>query len=308
MLINDQQMNGENTQLNTEQAPSSQYNLLDAGRDFFNSLNVSDAGGTVTDDQGADVWLDQPDPNAQQNMDQNAINTLSLEDIKNSIISEIQSLKQGAGMSNGEYPEGKDNEEEDDNEDSDIEMDDDEFMEKFTENPVKAVMELADKIADKKATAQVMSLVEKMKPLLDQSEQMAFQNKVKETIAEFMSDEDYADATEYLPQMAEIIKAQGLPQDDVNTFRNVYKDIALRDLRANKGKSLEDYMADDGSISQIASNPKIQEMVIKDYLNKISSGGKPQVITNNGSSAPSATPPNEFKTFEDARKAFRQQL
>jgi len=301
MIINDQQMNGENTQLNTEQAPSNQYNLSDAGRDFFNSLNVSDTQETLTEDQGPDVWLDQPDPNAQDQVMQSGP---SLEDIKNSIISEIQSLKQNTGMSEEDSSE-KNDEESDDNE---INMDDDEFMEKFTENPVKAVMELADKIADKKATEQVMSLVEKMKPLLDQSEQMMFQNKVKETIAEFMSDEEYSDAQNYFPQMAEIIKNQNLPQDDVNTFKNVYKDVALRDLRANKGKSLEDYMSDDAEISKIINNPKVQEMVIKDYLNKISSGAKPQVITNNGSSTPIATPPNEFKTFEDARKAFRQQL
>lgn len=301
MIINDQQMNGENTQLNTEQAPSNQYNLSDAGRDFFNSLNVSDTQETLTEDQGPDVWLDQPDPNAQDQVMQSGP---SLEDIKNSIISEIQSLKQNTGMSEEDSSE-KNDEESDDNE---INMDDDEFMEKFTENPVKAVMELADKIADKKATEQVMSLVEKMKPLLDQSEQMMFQNKVKETIAEFMSDEEYSDAQNYFHQMAEIIKNQNLPQDDVNTFKNVYKDVALRDLRANKGKSLEDYMSDDAEISKIINNPKVQEMVIKDYLNKISSGAKPQVITNNGSSTPIATPPNEFKTFEDARKAFRQQL
>jgi hypothetical protein len=125
---------------------------------------------------------------------------------------------------------------------------------------------------------------------------------------EFAQKEDFADAQKYFPQMAQIIREKGLPQDDVNTYVNTYKDVALQDLRSKQGKSLDDYLADDNEVSKVIDNPKIRDAVIEQYLRQIQSGAKPQVITGGGNSTPAATPPTDIRTFADAQKAFKSQL
>jgi hypothetical protein len=226
-----------------------------------------------------------------------------LEGIKNSIIAEIQSLRNSAEP--GQVPQTEGEPEPQNNV---PEIDDDEFMERFSENPVQAVMELANRIADDKVKAEITSLGEKIQPLLDESEKIAFQNKVKETVMEFAQKEDFADAQKYFPQMAQIIREKGLPQDDVNTYVYTYKDVALQDLRSKQGKSLDDYLADDNGVSKVIDNPKIRDAVIEQYLRQIQSGAKPQVITGGGNSTPAATPPTDIRTFADAQKAFKSQL
>jgi hypothetical protein len=292
---------GGNPQINSEQSPRS---LSEAGRSFFDSLNAPEGTpGAEAQEAPANSSVANSDntPAAVPNAD-------SLEAIKQSIISEIQSLKQQNAANNPASPEDPQAEEGSEGPKNEIDMDDDEFMEQFSENPVKAVVELANKIADQKVSAEIMSLAEKVKSLLEQSEQIAFQNKVKDTLAEFANMEDYKDADKYFPEMAQIIREKGLPQDDINSFISTYKDVALKDLKANQGKSLDDYLTDDNHIPTITSNPKIREQVIREYLQEIANGGKPAVITSGGSASPAATPPTQINSFEEARKAFRNSL
>ena len=302
-IPDDNQNTGGSTQPNTENAPSEPMNLSDAGRAFFDSLmtdaSATPAEETVEDDPNL-VDIPADDSGVTPSNDTPAANDTTLESIRDSILAEIRGLNQNA------EPEGDPNAEEP--ADEGFNMNDDEFMEKFSENPLQAVMELSNMIADQKVREEMQALGEKMQPLLDQAEEAAFQNAVRETIAEFLEDENFSDAEQYLSQIAEHVKANGLPMDDVASYQNAYKDIALADARANRGKSLDDYMADDNEIAKIISNPKIQEQVIKAYLQGINQGGKPAVISSGGSTTPTATPPTEFKTFADAGAAFRRQL
>lgn len=193
-------------------------------------------------------------------------------------------------------------------------LSDEEFMERFAEDPVAAVTDLANSIADKKVSSQMMEFTEKMQPFIQESEKIAFQNVVTDTLAEFVSNEEYADADKYFPEMARIIKEQNLPQDDVSTYTKLYNELALKDLRANQAsqtvapKSIEDYLADENEVSKLVADPKIREAVISGYLQEIANGGKPQVISSGGSVQPAATPATQFKSVKEAGAAFGKSL
>ena len=299
---------GGDTQPNTESAPN---NLSEAGRAFFDTLlseegqqpQMNASGQDEIDPNFVDIPLDTgsfaesnpPLTTTKPNLDMG-----SLEAIKNSIIEEIQSLRrtEQAPTQTETEPDQM----------QDEQINDDDFMEEFSMNPVKAVMDLANKIADQKVSSEIMRLGEKIQPLLDESEKISYQNKVKDTIGQFISNEDFKDASEFFPQMAQMIREKGLPQDNIDTYINTYRDVALQHARANRGKTLDEYLSDDNEIAKIVENPKIQDAIIERYLQSIHNGGKPQVITSGGNVTPVATPPTEIKTFEQAHKAFKSQI
>lgn len=312
MLPNEETvLEGGSTQPITNQAPTEPMNLSDAGKAFLQSINPDASAAQGTED--ATATPPATEDGTIQNSGTPAVenNTATLEAIRDSILSEIQSLKQDAGNQTGTTDEDLDTswiDEAAPAESEDIAIDNDAFMEEFSENPVQAVTNLANKLADQKVKTEMLALTEQMKPLLDKSEELAFEEKVKSVVAEFAENEDYADAENFYPKMAEIIKSKGLPKDDINTYISTYKDAALEAARAGQGKSLEDYMSDDNEVSKITSNPKVKEAVIKQYLQELANGAKPQVISGGGSIQPAASPSTEVKTFADARKMFRSQM
>ena len=315
---------GGNPQPNPESAPVQVNNLNDAGRAFLESLGtgveVTPAVSEVPDDRDEiidipvedGVVVDNDIPPAVEMPPDNPENNLTLDAIKDAILSEIKALN--TSNAQPQDPEGQAIDSPDEQPPV-IDITDDDFMEEFGENPVQAVMKLADSIADQKVAAQMSTLVDKMKPLLDQSEQVAFQQKVRDTLSEFAGNPEYADAEKYFPQMAALIKESGLPQDSVASYETAYLRTALQDARdtltnqtRDQGKTLEEYLSDENSVSQITANPEIQKAIIESYLKQIAAGSKPQVIAGGGSVSPAATPPTKFGTMEEAGKAFKQQL
>lgn len=299
---------GENTQPITEQAPTEPMSISEAGRAFLESINSDASAAQNTDIPGTTPAIDgnaaiiSETPVAENNT------AATLEAIRDSILSEIQSLKQDTVTSTEDVDDSWIDEVIPEISEEGIEIDNDAFMEEFSENPVQAVTNLANKLADQKVKQEMLVLTEKMKPLLDKSEELAFEESVKAVVSEFASKEEFADAESFYPKMAEIINAKGLPKDDINTYISAYKDAALEAARAGQGKSLDDYMADENEFSKITSDPKVREAIINQYLKELASGQKPQVITGGSTIQPAATPPTEFKTFADAKNAFRKQL
>ena len=318
---------GGDPQPNPEPAPMQINNLSDAGRAFLDALSGT---GNITPDEG-EIIMDQEgnlelpaengvvvdnnippvvQPNLAPGQPAAPEGGPTLDEIKNAILSEIKALQPNAQP---QGPEGQTDTPPEIQEPV-IDITDDAFMEEFGENPVQAVMKLADSIADQKVKVQMNELVTKMKPLLDQSEQIALQNRVKETLMEFAGNEKYADAVNYFPQMAEIIKANNLPQDDINTYKDIYYELALADARTkqnesqNQGMSLEDYLADDNEVSKITGNEKIKNAIITEYLTSLANKAKPQVISGNGNVLPPATPPNKITDFREANKMLKSQL
>ena len=288
------------------QTPPQPNNLSEAGQAFFSALNT---GGAAPATEVPPVVEEGATPAGEIIPTTDPIATdegaSSLEAIKDSIIAEIQALKQGEQQVGTE--EGLDLDGDTETPPSQELMTDEEFMEKFSENPMQAITELANSIADQKVQTEMMALAEKMKPVLDQSEEIALQEKVKSVLDEFASMEEYSDAEKYFPQMAELINAKGLPREDINTFINTYREVALNDARANKGKSLDEYLADDNEVAKIIDNPKIKEEIIKQYLQGIAEGKQqPQVISSGGSTATAVTPPTQFNSIKEAGKAFKQ--
>jgi hypothetical protein len=321
---------GGDPQPNPEPAPMQINNLSDAGVAFLSALSGTAEGtppaeGEILTDQEGNfeipaengVVIDNNIPPAVQPIlapEQPVVSESgpTLDEIKNAILSEIKSLQipnaqpQGPEGQTDTRPEGQEPE---------IDITDDAFMEKFGENPVGAVKALADRIADQKVAAQMSELMEKMKPVLDQSEQIALQQKVKDTLMEFSGNPEYVDAEKYFPQMAEYIKSNNLPQDSISSYETAYLKAALADARAvqqtqpeNQGRSLEDYLADNNEVSKITGNEKIKNAIITEYLTSLANKAKPQVISGNGNVLPPATPPNKITDFREANKMLRSQL
>lgn len=324
---------GGDPQPNPEPTPMQINNLSDAGMAFLSALSGTAEGtppaeGEILTDQEGNfeipaengVVVDNNIPPAvQPNLapEQPAApdGNLTLNEIRDAILSEIKALQPNAQP---QSPEGQADPPE--SQEPVIDITDDAFMEEFGENPVQAVMKLADSIADQKVKVQMNELVTKMRPLLDQSEQIALQNRAAETLIEFTGKktvdgmDEFPDAEKYFPQMAAYIRENNLPKDNVGSYETAYLKAALADARAkqnesqNQGRSLEDYLSDDGEVQKITGNEKIKNAIITEYLTSLANKAKPQVISGNGNVLPPATQPNKITDFREANKMLRSQL
>lgn len=182
-------------------------------------------------------------------------------------------------------------------------IDSDEFMEKFAENPVLAIQELADSIADKKVAAQMNELTEKLQPVLQQSDALQMRDRAVNAITEFSQMDGFQDAEDYFQDMATYINEKGLPKDSVDSFKEAY--LVAKNNALSSNKPLDAYLSDENYISRIAQHEAIRDKVIAEYLQQVASGGKPQVI---GDGSPAATPRTEISSMEDAGEALKRKL
>lgn len=195
--------------------------------------------------------------------------------------------------------------------DEEFEMPDfesDEFYAQFTDNPGKTMADLAQRAADQREKV----LLQKLKPLLDQSEQMMANQKIQEAIQQFAT-QGITDLADYKDDMVAIIRENGYPTDEVNSYNLAYgkaKSSRLEalnaELRATQGRTLADYMDDEESISQMAQNEKVKQQVIQEYLSGLSNGKSPQVISDGAGVSPAAIKPTKASNFREASEMFRK--
>lgn len=187
-----------------------------------------------------------------------------------------------------------------------IDIESEDFLEKFADNPGEAIRMVADQIADHKVKAQMEELTERMKPVLEQSDQLRLEQEAQGIFQEFMS--EYPDASDYADDIAALITERSSPLNSKDSFVNAYKDAKIKSLEGRQGKTLDEYLEEDDSVQQLLQNDDIKSKIINEYLQELSNGKQPQVITSGGSATPPAQSPNNPETFEDARKSLLSKL
>lgn len=187
------------------------------------------------------------------------------------------------------------------------EVNSEEFMQKYMENPVEAVTELANRIADKKVSSQMEELKQQLAPVMEQSKQIEANNRAKEALTQFMSNEEFGDASDFINEIAQYINENNLPKDDSNSYEKAYYRAKTNALQNNQGRSLDDYLGDEEAVNQITANDAIKQKIIAQYLQEIAKGQKP-VTLGGDSSTPAATPATELNSIDDAGVAMRKML
>ena len=190
----------------------------------------------------------------------------------------------------------------------------DEFYDKFAENPGQAIIEVANRISSDREG----HLTERLKPLLDQADQIRAKNQTVDAINRFvqMGNGAYDDFGDHIDGITNIIRSEGLDINDPLSYENAYGRVKASDLQrkldeanAQRGRTLDDYFSDDDAMERMANNDGVKSRVITAYLKGLDEGASPQVINNSsGSEAPAATPANKISNFRDAREAFEKQF
>ena len=188
-----------------------------------------------------------------------------------------------------------------------------EFMDSFYDNPAEAVEKAANAIAEKKVREAVSGIEQRLKPLLDESEAAKMKSEIKAVISDFVNTND--GAQDMFPDIANYIKANNLNPRDRRSYEDGYKEAIINklkneneSLRANQGRSLDDYLGDESSLEKMANNERVSKMAIENYLKTLQNGNKPAVIGGNSSAAPSAQPVNNPKSLKDAGAMLRSAL
>lgn len=301
-------MTMEDANKGTEQSTEQVLDILGAGEAFKAMFENTD--NLPADEQGKedappaesqnadgdtiDIPVDESQPQDQPKP-QPQLNPESLNTLKEDIIGELRSLMESTKKE--DTPPGEKPAEEE------ISIDSDEFMEKFSADPVAAVKELANMIADKKVAEQMDALTSRLEPVLKQSQAIEERNRAVKALAEVAKEPEFSDITDFGKEIAEYINQKNLPKDDPKSYKEAYLMAKNKSLSANK--PLEDYLNDESAIEKIVQNPAIKDRIIKAYLQEVSETGKPAVIDTG---MPAATPKLEINTFEDAAELLKKKL
>lgn len=192
----------------------------------------------------------------------------------------------------------------------------DEFYSKISDDPGSAIMEVAEAIAAQK----VAELQGRLQPLLDQSEMVQRNQRVQDAIKTF-SDRGYDDFGRYRESMVNYLKQGDFNMEDPNAYELAYNRAKASELQSlnqqlsqqltesqSQGRALVDYMQDPESINQMAQNEDVKKAVINEYLRGLSTGEKPQIISDATSNTPSGIAPQSPKSFREAGEMFKRML
>lgn len=189
----------------------------------------------------------------------------------------------------------------------------DDFYDKFADNPGAAIAEIASKIAERDNS----KLTARLQPLLDQADQINRRNQAVDAINRFVDKGHgkYDDFGDYTDQITSIIRTEGLDVNDPLSYENAYGRVKadalsqkLAEAEQHRGLGVDDILGNDEYLDKISSNENVKNKVITNYLNGLSKGESPKVITDDGLRNPAATPTNKIDSFKDAREAFKKQL
>lgn len=185
------------------------------------------------------------------------------------------------------------------------ELNEEEFLDQYYSNPLPAIKGLADKIANQKVQSELAGLKKELEPILAQSRDIKAQNEIKSVINDFV--QQVSDSENYLDDIANYLKSNNLPLNDINSYNKAYANskiarqaAEIESLKANSNnaKTLDDYLGDAESVGKILSNPGIKEKIIAQYLNELQHGGKPATISSGGASI--GSDPVKPGTFDEA--------
>ena len=197
-----------------------------------------------------------------------------------------------------------------------LDVNSDEFFEMFSENPTEAI----DKLTNARVQQKLAPLLERLEPLLEQSQRAQENKNIIDTIKAFGS--EHPDFGEYNDDMIKILNEGDFPKNDINSYRNAYQTAKnnrlagqveqlqnrLAESEQNRGKSLDDYLGDTDSFNLLRQNEELKKAIIEDYIKDLSKGGAPQMISSGGSAQPNAMPADKPKDFRDAGEKFKRML
>lgn len=193
-------------------------------------------------------------------------------------------------------------------------FDEEKFNEEFYANPASYIKNLAQKIADKEVGERLAGLQDELAPLLAESKAAQQRESVKAALSEFL--DNTPDANEYFDAISAYVKDNSLPTDDPRTYYDAYKESKLKSqdsiinqLRqevANGSRTLDDYLADEGSMSQIVANDAVKSKVIENYLKELQEGGRPATIQS-GAQSP-GSPAAKADSLRSAGEMFLRDL
>ena len=277
--------------------------LEDAVKQGLNPLGDDTALGQDPVDPNiatADKTSVQPD---------NAITKDDLDSFKNSILEELKSKIAGEPRpEEASKPVG----EQETIEQKDIDeaerimsLPDDELRDLLIDSP-KETLAILTKAGVEKELSSVMPILQELK---QKQEDAKYFEEQRNMVAEFAQDKP--DFQELAPVIAEIIQKDGLHDNPSKFEIAYYKAKALAQDKADLSrKTLEEFMGDEESMSQIASDPKVQDKIISDYLKKVAKGeAEPRTITNDdGSPAVGSAGKDRPSSFKDAADRLLRRL
>lgn len=239
-----------------------------------------------------------------------------VEDMRNTIAALLDIVKQNQAAQATAQPSVEAAVEEAVEETEEEPFNEEEFNEKFYANPAGYIRDLAQQIADKKVGERLAGLQEELAPLLEESKAAQQRESIKTALNEFL--DKTPDANEYFDSISAYVKENNLPTDDPRSFFDAYKESKinsqaalidqLRQEVANGSRTLDDYLADENSVSQIVANDTVKAKVIENYLKELQEGGRPATIQSGGSIQSPGSPAVRPDSLRGAGEMFLRDL
>lgn len=261
------------------------------------------------DDTPAEPNIESGDEDAPKDREETEVFNIPVDDtsqkldeVKKDIIEELKSILP--------KPPEEDNvgdEEEKKEESLKDKINSEEFMQKYLENPLEAITDLANIIAADKVANQMEELKKQLSPVMEQAQQIEKNNQVRQVLTEFMTSPEFADAGDFQNEIADFVKNNQLPKDDINSYKEAYWRAKVNSLQNSAGKTLEEYLNDEDSVNQIAGNENIKNKIIEDYLKGVAQGQKP-ITLGADSYSPTANPATSLNSLDDAGAALSKIL
>jgi ribosomal protein S16 len=170
----------------------------------------------------------------------------------------------------------------------DLEAQKEEWFERFYDNPMEAIAELAQR-----------SIEPVISPYIQQAEYQqqvaSWSQKVEQARA------SYNDFDLLQPRIVEIIEQRPELANIPDAIDIAYK-IAKSDNVQEQPK-IEDMLKSPEFLRELANNPEVKKQVLSTYSQNLQSEAKPPVMGSQQGGTPPATPPQEIKSIKDASKA-----
>lgn len=161
-----------------------------------------------------------------------------------------------------------------------------ELEDDFFKDPISMVMNLAEKIADKR-----------YKPIVEEMETQRSMQAMESYVNQFL--QDNPDAIEHLDKIQRIIEERPYLNDKPEALEMAYKMAKFEDLNSRPAYKEEDILKDEA----------IRDKIIKDYLANVEKQNSEAPIGINKSSGSSALSPQDTpKTLKEASKMFLSSL
>ena len=167
------------------------------------------------------------------------------------------------------------------------------WLEQFYENPMEQVQQLAEQIAN-----------EKLKPIMQEREQMQRQKVINDNIAEFK--QSHPDMSDYVPDMVEIFNQMPELENHPQALQIAYS-MAKGKQFDSVPKTIDDHLKDETQIDKLLENEQIRNKLVQKLMNEKKTS--PPVMGTGGKQAGSAAlaNPKKITNYRDATKAWLAQ-